>query len=160
MNTPAPPPDDETWLRRAIALSAQSRQAGNHPFAALVVALDGAILGQAQNAHHTDRTCHAEMLALKDASASWPIERLRSATLYTSAEPCAMCAGAAYWVGVGRVVYGLSEEHLLQLTGSHPDNPTLSLPCRAVFAAGQRPVEVVGPLLEDEAGVPHEGFWR
>ena len=77
--------------------------------------------------------------------------------MYTSAEPCAMCAGAVYWVGIGRVVYGLSEARLKQMTGAHPENPTLSLPCRTVFAAGQRPVEVVGPLLEDEAAAQHEG---
>ncbi len=79
--------------------------------------------------------------------------------MYTSAEPCAMCAGAAYWVGLGRVVYGLSERSLKDLTGNHPENPTLDLPCRIVFDAGQRKVEVVGPLLEDEAAALHEGIW-
>jgi tRNA(Arg) A34 adenosine deaminase TadA len=79
--------------------------------------------------------------------------------MYTSAEPCAMCAGAVYWVGIGLVVYGLSEARLKQMTGDHPENPTLSLPCRTVFAAGQRKVEVVGPLLEDEAAAQHEGVW-
>ncbi len=70
-----------------------------------------------------------------------------------------MCAGAIYWVGIGRVVYGLSEDRLKELTGNHPENPTLSLPCRTVFAAGQRPVEVVGPLLEEEAAAQHKGVW-
>jgi len=70
-----------------------------------------------------------------------------------------MCAGAAYWTGIGRVVYGLSEVRFLGLTGNHPDNPTLSLPCRDVFARGQRPVEVVGPMMEDEAAEAHQGFW-
>lgn len=71
-----------------------------------------------------------------------------------------MCAGATYWAGVGRVVYALSEARLLQLTGSDPENPTLSLPCRQVFASGQRPTQVIGPLHEDAASVAHEGFWR
>jgi hypothetical protein len=57
-------------------------------------------------------------------------------------------------------MYGMSETSLLALTGSDPENPTLSLPCRQVFAAGQRPTEVVGPLREEEARVAHEGFWR
>jgi tRNA(Arg) A34 adenosine deaminase TadA len=99
------------------------------------------------------------MVALRRASTDRPAARLRAATLYSSAEPCAMCAGAAYWVGVGRVVYALSETSLYALTGAHPENPTLALPCRDVFAAGQRVIEVVGPLLEAEAAVPHEGFW-
>jgi tRNA(Arg) A34 adenosine deaminase TadA len=151
---------DEHWLRKVIALSAESRAAGHHPFAALVVDADGQTLAQAFNAYSLDRTSHAEMMALRHASANFPPEQLRHATLYTSAEPCAMCAGAASWTGVGRVVYALSEQRLLQLTGNHPENPTLSLPCRKVFSAGQREIEVVGPLLEDEAALSHAGFWR
>jgi tRNA(Arg) A34 adenosine deaminase TadA len=79
--------------------------------------------------------------------------------MYTSTEPCAMCAGSVYWVGVRRVVYGLSETGLLALTGAHPENPTFDLPCRIVFAGGQVPTEVEGPLLVDEATAVHEGFW-
>jgi hypothetical protein len=58
------------------------------------------------------------------------------------------------------VVYAMSEASLLELTGSDPENPTLSLPCRTVFAAGQRPTEVIGPLREDEARVAHKDFWH
>jgi tRNA(Arg) A34 adenosine deaminase TadA len=70
-----------------------------------------------------------------------------------------MCAGAIYWTGIGRVVFALSETGLMKYTGSHEENPTLDLPCREVFARGQRKVRVEGPLLEDEAGRVHEGFW-
>jgi tRNA(Arg) A34 adenosine deaminase TadA len=71
-----------------------------------------------------------------------------------------MCAGAIYWAGIGRVVFGLSERSLKTITGDHTENPTLDLPCRMVFAAGQRPTEVAGPLLEDEAAALHEDFWN
>jgi tRNA(Arg) A34 adenosine deaminase TadA len=84
---------------------------------------------------------------------------LKGATLYSSAEPCAMCAGAIYWAGIGRLVYGLSEHRLRGVTGNHPENPTLDLPCREVFRSGQRAIEVVGPLLEDEAEALHAGVW-
>jgi tRNA(Arg) A34 adenosine deaminase TadA len=70
-----------------------------------------------------------------------------------------MCAGAIYWAGIGRVVYGLSERELKAITGDHPDNPTLDLPCREVFARGQFAVEVLGPLLVEEARAVHAGFW-
>src|SRR4029450_8895858 len=90
----------------------------------------------------------------------FPPAHLAQATLYSSAEPCAMCAGAVYWAGLGRVIYALSEARLLTLTGDPPANPTLALPCREVFARGQRAIVVVGPLLEDEAAAPHLGFWR
>ena len=86
-------------------------------------------------------------------------ELLRDCTLYSSAEPCAMCAGAIYWAGVGRVVFGASERQLKAMTGDHPQNPTLDLPCTTVFAAGQRAVEVIGPLLADEALALHHGAW-
>lgn len=86
--------------------------------------------------------------------------QLRTFSLYTSCEPCAMCSGAIYWAGIGRVVYALAETSLLDLTGSHPENPTLALPCRSVFGGGQRPTIVVGPAIEDEAAIPHRSFWQ
>ncbi len=152
--------EDLAYLRKAIALSAQSRARGNHPFAALVTDGEGAVLAEAMNDIHADCTSHAELLAVRLASSKFNPVQLRGATLYSSAEPCAMCAGAIYWSGIGRVVYALSEKRLLTLTGNHPENPTLSLPCREVFARGQRQIEVVGPMLEDEAAAPHADFWR
>ena len=107
-----------------------------------------------------DGTAHAERLLATEACRTLPADVRAKATIYSSAEPCAMCAGAIYWAGIGRLVYGLSEERLRGVTGNHPENPTLDLPCRAVFASGQRPTEVVGPLLEDEAEALHEGVWK
>src|SRR6202023_2979846 len=103
---------------------------------------------------------HAERLLATQACTTLAADVLRNATLYTSAEPCAMCAGAIYWAGIGRVVYGLSERRLKDITGNHADNPPLDLPCRKVFAAGQRPTEVRSPLLEDEAAALHTGAWE
>lgn len=158
-----PTETDLLHLHRCIALSRLARDAGQHPFAALVVDADGEVLSEAQNHSRPpdgDPTQHAELLAAGKAASMFPPERLAKATLYTSAEPCCMCAGAIYWANIGRVVYALSEQRLLILTGANPENPTFSLPCREVFECGQRRVEVVGPLLEDEAAKPHEGFWR
>jgi tRNA(Arg) A34 adenosine deaminase TadA len=70
-----------------------------------------------------------------------------------------MCAGAIYWSGISRLVFALPESRLRELTGDHPNNPTLSLPCREVFARGQRVIEVLGPELESEAEAMHQGFW-
>jgi tRNA(Arg) A34 adenosine deaminase TadA len=104
-------------------------------------------------------TAHAERLLATRASKAYPPQFLADCTIYISAEPCAMCTGAIYWAGIGRIVYGQSEAALKRLIGFHPENPTLDLPCRVVFAAGQRKVEVVGPLLEDEAAALHADFW-
>ena len=104
-------------------------------------------------------TGHAERVLMTRASTTYSPEFLANCSMYTSAEPCAMCAGAAYWAGLGRVVYGLSEARLKRITGNHPENPTLDLPCRVVFDAGQRKVEVIGPLLEEEGAELHDGVW-
>ncbi|MET0319779.1 MAG: nucleoside deaminase [Duganella sp.] len=157
---PLPTEQDHECLTRVLALAQQSRDQGHHPFAAMVVAADGTVIASAMNASSSDRTAHAEMNALRLASQRYSPAELATATLYANAEPCAMCSGGTYWSGVGRVVYAMSEASLLQLTGSDPENPTLALPCRTVFAAGQRPTEVIGPLREDEARLAHVDFWK
>jgi tRNA(Arg) A34 adenosine deaminase TadA len=153
---------DEHFLLLAIEVARQARAAGNHPFGAVLVGPDGTVLLQAGNAHGDagDRTGHAERVLMTEASKAYTAGFLAGCTMYASAEPCAMCAGSAYWAGVGRVVYGLSERELGRLIGPHPQNLTMDLPCRVVLGAGQRSIEVVGPLLEDESRAVHEGFWR
>jgi tRNA(Arg) A34 adenosine deaminase TadA len=156
------PRDDEAFLRRAFAVARRARTHGNHPFAAILVGSDGDVLIERENGYLPDRdmTAHAERLLATEASRTLSSTLLARCTMYSSAEPCAMCAGAIYWAGIGRLVYGLSERRLKSITGDHAENPTLDLPCRVVFAAGQRAVEVIGPLLEDEAAAVHEGAWE
>ncbi len=154
---------DLVHLRRVIALSATAKAAGKHPFAAMVVDRDDRVVTEAGNNSlppEGDPTQHAELAAVAKAARLLPREALAGATLYTSAEPCCMCAGAIYWCNIGRVVYALSEHRLLALTGAHPENPTFSLPCREVLARGQRAITVLGPALEDEAAAVHRGFWH
>ena len=154
---------DKSFLRQCIERSRRVRDSGKHPFAAIVVDAAGQIVAEAGNDSlppDGDPTRHAELVAAGMAARILSPEQLAAATLYSSAEPCAMCAGAIYWCGIGRVVYALSEHRLLGLTGDHPENPTFALPCREVFARGQRPIEVAGPYLEEEAAVPHHGFWK
>ena len=153
--------DDEALLRLAFDVARQARAAGCHPFGAILAGPDGAVLMQQGNAYlpARDMTGHAERVLAGRACTGLPQELLRQSTLYASAEPCAMCAGAIYWSGIGRVVYGMSEHDLKAITGDHAENPTLDLPCRSVFAAGQRAVAVVGPLLVEEARALHDGAW-
>ena len=153
--------DHEPFLRLAIAESLKAREAGTHPFAAILVGPNGTVLMTQANAYMPDHdmTGHAERVLATRASIAYGQEFLRGCTMYASAEPCAMCAGAIYWAGFGRLVYGLSEHALKAIIGSNPENLTLDLPCRTVFAAGQRQVEVIGPMLEAEAAAVHEGAW-
>lgn len=152
----------QALLRRTFAVARQAQTRGNHPFGALLADATGAILFESENAFmpEHDRTAHAERLLATAASKAFDPTFLARCTLYSSAEPCAMCAGAIYWAGIGRVVFGMSERRLKAMTGDHDENPTMDLPCRTVFAAGQRRVEVIGPLLEDEAAALHDGAWQ
>ena len=74
-----------------------------------------------------------------------------------------MCSGTVYWSGIGRVIYAASEEKLKHLTGSgNEENMTMTLPCRTVLGAGQRNIEVIGPVPEWEELVVEEcsKWWR
>lgn len=152
---------DEDFLRRSFDVARRSMTHSNHPFGVILVDGSHNVLIQTENGYMParDGTAHAERLLATQACTTLGSDVLRKATLYSSAEPCAMCAGAIYWAGIGRVVYGLSERRLRTVTGNHPENPTLDLPCREVFKNGQRATEVVGPLLEDEAEALHTGVW-
>jgi tRNA(Arg) A34 adenosine deaminase TadA len=152
---------DQLFLRRSFEVARRAMSHGNHPFGAVLVDGDGNVLIEAENGYMPshDGTAHAERLLATEACTTYDAKILKASTLYSSAEPCAMCAGAMYWAGIGRLVYGLSEHRLRAMTGDHPENPTLDLPCRKVFETGQRSVEVVGPLLEDEAEALHAGVW-
>lgn len=146
-------------LRTANALAAQAVAQGHHPFAALLVAPDGqTVLLQQGN---VDTVNHAEAVLARAAAQRFDAATLWGCTLVTTVEPCAMCAGTQYWAHIGRLVYGLSEHRLLALTGNHSENPTLNLPCRTVFSAGQKSVQVFGPFaeVEEEIAALHRGFW-
>lgn len=154
--------DDLRFLRMAFDVARKARDDGDHPFGSILVDETGTVLmeqGNGYSAEGCDMTAHAERLLASRASKAYGAERLRQCTLYSSAEPCAMCSGAIYWSGIGRVVYGQSEKDLKDMTGNHAENPTLDLPCRTIFAAGQQPVDVVGPLLEQEAAALQAEFW-
>ncbi|MEO9276089.1 nucleoside deaminase [Marinomonas sp. 5E14-1] len=152
---------DAKFLRQSFALADEAKQQGIHPFAAILVDDQENVLMSQVNGYlpDLDMTGHAERKLMTRASKAYRPDFLANCTMYISAEPCAMCAGSAYWAGLGRLVYGLSEASLKEITGNHPENPTLDLPCRAVFDSGQRKVEVIGPYLEEEAAELHKDFW-
>ncbi|EYD77676.1 cytidine/deoxycytidylate deaminase family protein [Rubellimicrobium mesophilum DSM 19309] len=152
---------DVELVREAMRLAQASLDSGNHPFGALLAGPDGEILIRAENTYSTDRLGHVELNVAREAARRYSPEFLAGCTLVTSVEPCAMCAGGTYWAGIGRVVFGMTEHRLGEITGDHPENMTLALPCREVFAAGRRKVEVVGPILELDAEIAraHRDFW-
>jgi tRNA(Arg) A34 adenosine deaminase TadA len=147
-------------LRAANTIARQAMERGHHPFGALLVAPDGDTVLLTQG--NVDTVNHAESVLAREAARLYPPAMLWDCTLVTTLEPCAMCAGTQYWANIGRLVYGASEADLLALTGNHAENPTLDLPCRELFARGQKAIEVIGPVAElrDELLAPHRRFWH
>lgn len=142
---------DADFLRRAIARARSARANGNEPYGAILVSADQQILLEAENTIVSERDCtgHAETNLVREASRRFSPEVLAGATLYSSAEPCAMCAAAIHWANIGRLVFAASQARLFEIFGDLPEH--LRLSCRELFARSQRPIEIVGPLLEDEA---------
>ena len=147
-------------LRQANALALAVMHAGRHPFGALLVAADGQTVLLEQG--NVDGVNHAESVLARDAAKQFAPEVLWDCTLVTTVEPCVMCAGTQYWAHIGRLVYGMSEHRLLELTGNHAENPTLDLPCREVFSRGQKAMQIWGPFaeVEEEIAALHRDFWK
>lgn len=155
--------DHEKLMRRAIALSASARDKGNGPFGALLANLQGEIVLEAENTSDVDNdaTCHAEQNLMSRASQIFSREQLAQLVMYTSTEPCAMCTGAVFFTGVRAVVFGLSEQSLFNIwrTEGEPDPALLRISCRSILATCEgHPTLVLGPMMEEEAAVPHKGF--
>jgi tRNA(Arg) A34 adenosine deaminase TadA len=147
-------------LRRANEVARDAAAKGRHPFGAILVAADGeTVLLEHGN---VDAVNHAEAVLARVAAHRFDAAALWGCTLVTTVEPCAMCAGTQYWAHIGQLVYGVSERALLAITGDHAENPTLDLPCRDVFARGQKAIGVQGPFDEvgDEILAPHRAFWQ
>ena len=153
---------DGRYLRQAIALADKARERGNRPFGALIVAANGRVLAEASNANGEsgDCTAHAELSAIRLASPLHCRDALATATLYSSAEPCVMCAGAIFWSAIGRVVYGIDAERLRVFRGERLDQKDAELSCRDVFERSSHAIECIGPSLIDEASQSHQGSWK
>lgn len=146
-------------LQRANQIAIYAAQSGHHPFGAILVAPDHETVLLEQG--NVDTVNHAEAVLIRLAWTEFSPDYLWSCTIYSTVEPCVMCAGTQYWANIGRLVYGVSEEQLLTLTGNHKQNPTLDLPCRSVFERGQKKIKVWGPIpeVEDEIVAVHQDFW-
>jgi tRNA(adenine34) deaminase len=154
---------DGRYLRKAIVWSHAARRRGNRPFGAVIVSADGEVLAEAwcNTAETGDVTGHAETNAVRMlAGRGLSRDALAGATIYSSGEPCVMCAGAIFWSNIGRVVFGIDAERLRVFRGERPDQRDAELSCRDVFAASAHRIECIGPALLDEAMAAHVGAWK
>jgi tRNA(Arg) A34 adenosine deaminase TadA len=154
-------PWDESCIRKAISIASNSRKNGNHPFGALLTDQHGHALLLAENTVVTDRDCtgHAETNLMRKACKEYENDFLKTCIVYSSTEPCPMCVGAIFWANIRRVVFGLSGRRLYELTGDSSEE-VLNYPSKDLFNKGKKKIEVIGPLLEEEALKVHEGFWK
>jgi tRNA(adenine34) deaminase len=154
---------DGRYLRKAIVWSHAARRRGNRPFGAVIVSADGEVLVEAwcNTAETGDVTGHAETNAVRMlAGRGLSRDALAGATIYSSGEPCVMCAGAIFWSNIGRVVFGIDAERLRVFRGERPEQRDAELSCRDVFAASAHRIECIGPALLDEAMAAHVGAWK
>ena len=147
-------------LHRANAVARRATSFGHHPFGAILVGPDHETVLLEQG--NVSTVNHAEAVLARTADMNFSAEYLSGCTLYTTVEPCAMCAGTIYWANIGRLVYGMAESRLRFITGSSHENPTLDVPCRYLFAHGQKDIDVTGPVEEVEGEIAelHQGFWK
>jgi tRNA(Arg) A34 adenosine deaminase TadA len=146
---------DGEYLRQAIAQSRAALERGNRPYGAVLVGADGQVLAEGQNTEQSDRdiTGHAETNALREAYQRLGPAALAGSTMYASGEPCPICAATMFYGGVSRVVYAVRRAKARELSPQAQGSPTLGVTCRDILATSSRPIEVVGPVLEDEGAV-------
>lgn len=153
---------DDDLMTRVIALSVQAREAGDHPFGALL-AVDGAVVAEAVNrvssAH--DLTAHAETELVRLLEREGRLDDLARGVVYASCEPCPLCVGALFWAGARHIVFGLAASTLNGLStapGAAPYGFTIT--AAELAAATTAPMRVDGPHRESDAAAPHAGFWH
>ena len=145
-----------SFFEDPLNLGVRPGEKGNHPFGALLVLRDKMVL-EARNSVVTEKdvTRHAELNLISKASRKYPPSVLKKAVLFSSTEPCAMCAGAIYWAGIRHVVFGCSAKTLAEYAGG-----SLTMPCEGIFFHGREKTFVEGPILESESRLLHENFWN
>lgn len=148
------PPDDERWMRQALALAERAQREDNEiPVGALIVNADGDLVGEGWNRNivESDPSAHAEIVAMRRAGQAIGNYRLVGCTLYVSLEPCAMCAMAAVHARIARLVFGAFDPK----TGA----------AGSVFDLLADPrhnhrVEIVGGVLADESSARLSAYFR
>lgn len=146
---------DRQAMRLAIAASRSALAAGNNPFGATLVSQEGEVLLVAENNQRTTDDCtgHAEMVLVRQAAERLGAQALRGATVYASGEPCAMCAGAMYWAGISRVVFGATHQDIRDVLGT----PALPASCTYLLRHAIPAVRVDPELLRQEAAAALRG---
>ncbi len=147
------------FLKVAISLAKEAKKKGNLPYGCVLASKEGQLLLTSQNTVVTDHNClaHAELNLISVACKKYSHDFLKSCTIYTSDEPCPMCASAIYWSGIGKLTYGLSKSKFYSIAGRDDPDWVFEMSAREVLKKGKRKVEILGPFLEEEISLLHFG---
>ncbi|MGW6145030.1 nucleoside deaminase [Streptomyces sp. NPDC055144] len=143
---------DEALLQQAIGIAARAVELGDAPYGSLLVGPDGAILAEAHNTvrRDDDITAHPELKLARWAARELDADTAARTTMYTSCQPCGMCAGGIIRSGIGRVVYALSTEQLVQLNPHSGHWPSVTQDGPALFGEARAPINAYyGPNSSD-----------
>ena len=134
-------------MREALALACTARERGEVPVGAVVVGLDGQVVGRGFNQPigGVDPTAHAEVVALRDAAQTLRNYRLSGVSLYVTVEPCAMCIGACHYAGISLIVFGARLEDIDVLTGNE-----LGAPHSQLLVDGNGTLAIVGDFMRND----------
>ena len=149
--------EHEKFMLLAFDQARRSVEAGDEPFGAVLVK-DGevAAYGLCKINTESDPTYHAEAGLIRDYCHQAKVTDLSDCTLYTSCEPCVMCAGCMVWSKLGKLVYSITVKQLLEIVSdgpdafAHEDDRGIEMPSAEVFAHSRNPIEVIPGILEDE----------
>ncbi|WP_435206258.1 nucleoside deaminase [Micromonospora sp. bgisy143] len=136
-------PDDEKFLRRAVEIASQAGASGERPFGSLLVDANGVVLIEDHNTvvSDSDITAHPELKLARWAARELSTEVAAGTTMFTSCQPCPMCATAIDRSGLGRVVYALSSEQFEAVKPATPALPPVRYEGPALFEEARRPID-------------------
>jgi len=145
---------DLQFMSQAILMAQVARARGNEPFGAILVK-EGQVVMEASNeiVSASDPTHHAEIGIIRRFCQENQISDLSDYTLYSSCEPCCMCAGAMVWSRLGRLVFSVGHDQLAQIAGSN-----IMLGSQEVFDKSPNRPLVTERLLNDEGLAVFEGY--
>ncbi|MFW6265470.1 MAG: nucleoside deaminase [Halanaeroarchaeum sp.] len=148
--------DHEAYVRRAIELAREAGERGDGPYGSILVK-EGEIVAEASNREHTDDdiALHPELMLARAAANEMSPEERGETVMYTSTEPCPMCATGIVYAGLGGVVYSVSGAAVEAAVGGET-----GFPCEAVFDSFGADVAVVGDVLESEGLDVHREFQK
>lgn len=142
--------DHEQHMRRAFDLAREAADRGDEPFGSVLVREDQVVAAASNRVvTESDLRRHPELDLAREAHREYSLEERARTVMYTSTEPCPMCAGGLRGVGLDRIVYGVGADEIHEFTGGEPT-------VRAATILDE--TDVAGPLLNEEGRAVHEEF--